>query len=98
VHIDEVCFRIVGIAEDPYVVENGGIMLIADKLDFLFDEEESFQWFMKNVEDGYTVMLSRPEDSFINLDDLFDVDAIADVSGSVMDIPEYVEMAAAISR
>jgi hypothetical protein len=53
---------------------------------------------MKNVEDGYTVMLSRPEDSFINLDDLFDVDAIADVSGSVMDIPEYVEMAAAISR
>ncbi|MCD8493086.1 MAG: hypothetical protein LRY51_14960 [Geovibrio sp.] len=61
VHIEErsESMRIVGTTKDPYVVENGGVKLIAEKLDFLFDDTLSFDWFMENVHEGYGIGLSR---------------------------------------
>gem|GEM_PF-6609818 len=100
VHIEErsEAMRIVGTTEDPYIVENGGLKLIAEKLDFLFDDTLSFDWFRENVHEGYGISLSRERDEFLNLDDLFDIDAIEDREEKEVDIPEYVVMAAAISR
>lgn len=90
--------RIVGITEAPYIVENGGVKLIADKLDFLFDDSLSFDWFMENVHEGYGIGLTRERDEYLNLDDLFDIEYIADPEQQEVDIPEYVVMAAAVSR
>ncbi|MCD8492432.1 MAG: hypothetical protein LRY51_11325, partial [Geovibrio sp.] len=90
--------RIVGITENPYVVENGGVKLIAEKLDFLFDDTLSFDWFVENVHEGYEIGLSREKDEFLNLDDLFDIEYIEDTEENEVDIPGYVVMAAAISR
>ncbi|MCD8568480.1 MAG: hypothetical protein LRY50_09170 [Geovibrio sp.] len=100
VHIEErsESMRIVGITENPYVVENGGVKLIAEKLDFLFDDTLSFDWFVENVHEGYEIGLSREKDEFLNLDDLFDIEYIEDTEENEVDIPGYVVMAAAISR
>lgn len=100
VHIEERSefMRIVGITENPYVVENGGVKLIAEKLDFLFDDTLSFDWFVENVHEGYEIGLSREKDEFLNLDDLFDIEYIEDTEENEVDIPGYVVMAAAISR
>lgn len=100
VHIEDrgAGMRIIGTTESPYVVENGGIKLIAEKLDFLFDDLISFDWFKENVHSGYGVSLSREKDDFINLDDLFSVDHIEDNNCQEVDIPSHVLVAAAISR
>jgi hypothetical protein len=99
-HIEEGfdAMRIVGTTESPYIVENGGVKLIADKLDFIFDDSLSFDWFMQNVHEGYEISLAREKDEYLNLDDLFDIEYIEDTEQQEVDIPDYVIMAAAVSR
>ncbi|WP_022851178.1 hypothetical protein [Limisalsivibrio acetivorans] len=100
VHIDDRFgnWRIVSESADPYVIESGGVRLIATKLDFLFDDRASFEWFHDKVEEGFGVVLERYEDQGFNLDDIFDVAHIVNGTGEIIDIPDYVSMGAAVSR
>jgi hypothetical protein len=62
-----------------------------DKLDFLFETQDAFDWFRTNIKEGCTVRFDREFPFTFYFDDYYEVTGFLTSDGNLLEVPEAVK-------